>query len=106
MGFYPDQYTKYKALRGDTGDNIKGVKGIGDKRAKGLLDWDVEKWDVDETNLTKTVRKNLRGRKDEYELALKLVKLYDDAPIDLSSHRPLNIRQLVTHYQRNYIKEN
>lgn len=33
----PDQYVAYKALVGDASDNIKGVPGIGDVRARRLL---------------------------------------------------------------------
>jgi DNA polymerase-1 len=36
-GFYPSQVVDYKALCGDTSDNIPGVKGIGDKTAVKLL---------------------------------------------------------------------
>lgn len=34
---YPDQIIDYKALRGDTSDNIPGIKGIGEKTASKLL---------------------------------------------------------------------
>lgn len=34
----PKQVIEYKALRGDTSDNIPGVKGVGDKTAMQLLD--------------------------------------------------------------------
>lgn len=37
LGVYPDQIIDYKALRGDTSDNIPGVKGIGEKTAQKLL---------------------------------------------------------------------
>ena len=37
MGVYPYQITDYKALSGDTSDNIPGIKGIGDKTACKLL---------------------------------------------------------------------
>lgn len=38
LGVYPDQVIDYKALRGDTSDNIPGIKGIGEKTAVKLLD--------------------------------------------------------------------
>ena len=38
LGIYPDQVIDYKALRGDTSDNIPGVRGIGEKTAVKLLD--------------------------------------------------------------------
>lgn len=38
LGIYPDQVIDYKALRGDTSDNIPGIKGIGEKTAVKLLE--------------------------------------------------------------------
>ena len=38
LGVYPDQVVDYKSLRGDTSDNIPGVKGIGEKTAVKLLE--------------------------------------------------------------------
>lgn len=38
LGIYPDQVIDYKALRGDTSDNIPGIRGIGEKTAVKLLD--------------------------------------------------------------------
>ena len=37
MGIYPEQVVDFKALAGDTSDNIPGIKGIGDKTAVKLL---------------------------------------------------------------------
>ena len=37
LGVYPNQITDYKGLRGDTSDNIPGIKGIGEKIAQKLL---------------------------------------------------------------------
>lgn len=37
-GFAPNRIIDYKALKGDPSDNIPGVKGIGDKTAKQLLE--------------------------------------------------------------------
>lgn len=37
LGVYPDQVVDYKSLRGDSSDNIPGVKGIGEKTAVKLL---------------------------------------------------------------------
>ncbi|MFB6181320.1 MAG: DNA polymerase I [Candidatus Magasanikbacteria bacterium] len=37
-GFAPEKMIDYKALKGDSSDNIPGISGIGDKRAKDLID--------------------------------------------------------------------
>ncbi|MEK7105160.1 MAG: DNA polymerase I [Patescibacteria group bacterium] len=37
FGFEPKQLIDYKALAGDTSDNLKGVEGIGEKSAKELI---------------------------------------------------------------------
>jgi len=37
-GFGPERIVDYKALRGDSSDNIPGVKGIGEKTAKELIE--------------------------------------------------------------------
>ncbi len=37
FGLTPEQMVDYKALRGDPSDNIKGVKGIGEKTASDLI---------------------------------------------------------------------
>ncbi len=37
-GFTVEQYIDYKALRGDTSDNIPGISGVGEKTAKSLLE--------------------------------------------------------------------
>jgi len=38
LGVYPNQVVDYKALRGDTSDNIPGIRGIGEKTATSLLE--------------------------------------------------------------------
>lgn len=38
FGFGPEHVVDYKAIRGDSSDNIPGIKGIGDKGAKQLVD--------------------------------------------------------------------
>ncbi len=37
IGVYPDQIADFKAIVGDSSDNIPGVKGVGEKTAKQLL---------------------------------------------------------------------
>jgi uracil-DNA glycosylase family 4 len=80
FGIPPQKIVDYKALVGDTSDNIKGVKGIGDKTAikfldqfggiEGLLDCDNEK----ELRKTKTASRVL-DQSENLELSYQLVKL-------------------------------
>lgn len=37
LGVYPNQVIDFKGLRGDTSDNIPGIKGVGEKTAQKLL---------------------------------------------------------------------
>ena len=38
VNFTPEQVIEYKGLAGDNSDNIKGVKGVGEKTARNLLE--------------------------------------------------------------------
>ena len=62
-GFGPEKVIEYKALAGDSSDNIPGVAGVGDKTAKELLD----KFDSIEEiySYIKTQRSKSKTQKDE-----------------------------------------
>jgi DNA polymerase-1 len=86
-GLKPHQIIDYKALRGDSSDNIPGVAGIGEKTATNLLQ---EFGSVDEIykNLDKiksesTVNKLKKG-KDMAYLSQKLATIICDVPFDFS----------------------
>ncbi len=84
-GLTPTQFIDYKALVGDTSDNIPGVKGIGDKGAikllaeYGSLDGIYEH--VDE--IKGSVGEKLRAEKDMAYLSHKLSVIVCDAPVTL-----------------------
>ena len=64
MGVYPNQVVDFKALAGDTSDNIHGVKGIGEESAKGLLE---QFGDI------KNIFDSLNGQdKDSYKILTKV----------------------------------
>jgi len=103
FGLTPEQLIDYKALRGDTSDNIPGVKGIGEKTAAELI----QKFQ-DIKGLYKALKagevpekyaKKLEGTEAIAEEAYGLVKLVRDVPlgklefIDLKRKEP-NVEQL------------
>ena len=84
-GLTPAQFIDYKALVGDTSDNIPGVKGIGDKGAIKLLA-DYKTLDgiyehVDE--IPGSTGQKLRDNKEMAYLSRKLSVIVCDAPVDL-----------------------
>lgn len=92
LGVWPRQVVDYKALVGDTSDNIPGVSGIGQKTAQSLL----ETYDtldgiyehLDE--LPKGTRKRLEDDKENAYLSQKLARIVTDlrVNIDLEKARP------------------
>lgn len=90
----PDQVIDYKALMGDSSDNIPGVRGIGKKTAATLLN---EYNTLDEVyenleNLSTGVRSKLEQGRDSAYLSQKLATIVTDLeiPLDLEKARPDN----------------
>lgn len=85
-GFEPETLIDYKALRGDPSDNIPGVKGIGDKYAKQLLDkyqnLNNIYYNLDNIE-SKSIRKKLTDNKDMAYLSYQLATIITDIPIDI-----------------------
>lgn len=85
MEVYPSQIVDYKALCGDTSDNIPGIKGIGPKSAAQLL---AQYNTLDEIydNIEKITKKALKEKliqgKEEAYLSQFLAKIVDDIDID------------------------
>lgn len=86
-GFEPIQMIDYKALRGDPSDNIPGVKGIGDKTAKTLLQKFGSIEEIYE-NLDKVepagVRNKLETEKDLAFMSKQLATIITNIPIDFN----------------------
>lgn len=74
-GLGPLQIIDYKALKGDTSDNIPGVPGVGDKTATNLL---LEFHDID--NLYKNLEENPEKFKEKPELKFtdRIINLLKD----------------------------
>ena len=89
MGVRPDQIVDYKALTGDSSDNIPGVAGIGDKTATALL----QKYDTLEgiyahlDELQPGVRKKLEEGQESADLSHKLAQIITELNIPLDMER-------------------
>lgn len=80
-GFSPPFMTDFKALRGDTSDNIPGIKGVGDKTAANLIRQfgPVEEIfaRLDEIS-SKSVRGKLEGKREEALESKELITIRTD----------------------------
>jgi DNA polymerase I len=85
MGIRPAQVVDYKALVGDSSDNIPGVRGIGEKTAVKLLheygDLDTLYAKLDQ--IKGAVRKKLEEGRESAYLSRKLAQIVTDVPIQL-----------------------
>ncbi len=100
-GFPPELYPVYKALVGDPSDNVRGIEGIGEKRAKSLIREAIENvvgasGGLEESELLELVPQNLdsiidyikkrvslKGRDalKTFEMNLQILDLKDDVEI-------------------------
>jgi DNA polymerase-1 len=87
LGVPPRHVTDYLALVGDTSDNVPGVKGIGDKGARELVNeyGDLEAILAAAPSLTKKrPREALLEQTDMARLSKELVTIREDLPLTLS----------------------
>ena len=83
-GFHPDQIRDYKAMAGDSSDNIPGVPGIGEKSAKILIDQfgTVEAIVERIEEVEPKFRKKIEPAIDAMILSKKLVTIDRNVPIE------------------------
>jgi DNA polymerase-1 len=106
IGLRPDQVVDYLALMGDTSDNVPGVRGVGEKTAKkllqayGTLEGVYERLD---SVKPPSVQKKLREGRDAAFLSRRLVALRRDVPVDVAldvlkrgDHRTPELRSLLS----------
>ena len=85
-GFEPAQLVDFKALRGDTSDNIPGVPGVGDKTAAklvqdfGTIESLLERVDELPEGRLKT---SLKANADQVRLGKRMVTIVRDVPMEL-----------------------
>lgn len=79
------QFVDYKALVGDSSDNIPGVKGVGPKAAQTLLgEYDTLEGIYEHIDELKGAQKlKLEADKDNAFMSRELAKIWCDAPIEL-----------------------
>jgi len=85
-GFEPPQLIDFKALRGDTSDNIPGVPGVGDKTAAKL----VQDYVSVEALLDRVdelpegrLKTSLKANVDKVRLGKRMVTIVRDVPVEL-----------------------
>ena len=104
-GLRVDQFLDFKALKGDSSDNIPGVPGVGEKTAADLLQrfetLDAIYEHLDE--LKPTVRTKLEAGRESAYLSKKVAKLWTDAPVpldrealDVSKYDAARLREILT----------
>jgi DNA polymerase-1 len=84
-GFEPIHLTDYKGLVGDSSDNIPGVRGIGDKTARALLQeyTDLERIYENIAQIKGALRQKLIEGRELAFLSRRLATIHRDAPIRL-----------------------
>jgi DNA polymerase I len=89
-GFEPVQLVDFKALRGDTSDNIPGVPGVGDKTAAKL----VQDFGTIESLLDRLgelpegrLKTSLGANADKVRLGKRMVTIVRDVPVELELER-------------------
>jgi len=90
MGVMPTQIADYKALRGDSIDNIPGVTGIGEKMAVSLLNEyeTIEQIYANLGKITGTRYTRLKKGKADAEISKQLALLRTDIPLDIDTIVP------------------
>lgn len=85
MGLRPDQIVDYKSLKGDPSDNIKGIKGIGEKQAVELLQKYQHMEDIYDhlDELTQNQRQKFVDGKEEAVFSKKLATIVCDVPLEI-----------------------
>ncbi len=107
-GFEPKKLIDLKALMGDSSDNIPGVKGIGEKTAKTLLQkfgsLDGVYEHLDDPSIKPKMREKLVADRENAYLSYDLATIRPEAPIDFEPRdaivQPYNRPELYQLFQK------
>lgn len=87
LGLGPSQVVAFKSLRGDSSDNVPGVKGIGDKTATSLLlefgDLENIYKNIDSKNISQKIKDLLVKFKDQVFLSEKIIRINKNVPMEM-----------------------
>lgn len=100
-----DKFVYGKALMGDTGDNIPGVRGVGEKTAIKLLDEydDIEDIYKNIDNIKGSLQKNLIEGKWDAFISYKLALIDKFAPIQIAAeHIELDFNEDISEFYDKY----
>jgi len=107
-GFEPKKLIDLKALMGDSSDNIPGVKGVGEKTAKTLIQkfgsLDGVYAHLDDPSIKPKMREKLENDKENAYLSFDLATIVPEAPIEFAPMdaivQPYNRPELYKLFQR------
>lgn len=88
-GLKPSQMVDFKALKGDTTDNIPGVPGVGEKTAAKLIaeNGNLEGVYADLSRFTPKLRENLEANKEQVFKSRVMATIVTDLPVKLETDR-------------------
>ena len=88
-GLKPSQMVDYKALKGDTTDNIPGVPGVGEKTAAKLIaeNGTLEGVYADLSRFTPKLRESLAANKEQVFNSRVMATIVTDLPVTLETDR-------------------
>ncbi len=102
FGVFPEQVATYKALAGDTSDNVPGITGVGHKKAIWLLESyqtfqgiiDHIHYLVTATGKPLAIAKNLRNEYDNAVLFKTICTPFVDDSLVIPEARPLSVKAI------------
>ncbi len=105
-GITPDKMIDLKGLMGDSSDNIKGVRGIGEKTALGLLQkyGNLENIYKNIDNISAKTKEKLLEDKESAFFSRELATIYKDVPIDTSLDK-ISYQGIITDEYISLLKE-
>jgi len=86
-GVRPEKWTDFVALKGESSDNLPGIRGVGDKTAAQLVNkyGDIEQIIAHADELSPKLRDAIKECADQVRINKELGRLLDDVPLDIDT---------------------